>query len=124
MFLFLYVSESSLFPGVPFFNCYLLLHVVRFLSCIMLRTVSHTSQSFGPCIQAQRSRSSHNQVTLKDSGGRSQSSKQEEKGLEKDTGKIESGPDESVQARVERLGRARPEVFRSLGAEVAFVFSM
>ncbi len=36
----------------------------------------------------------------------------------------ESGLDESMQARVERLGRERPQVLRSRWAEIAFVFSM
>jgi hypothetical protein len=32
--------------------------------------------------------------------------------------------DESVEARIERLGRQRPEVFGSLWAEIGFVFSI
>jgi hypothetical protein len=38
---------------------------------------------------------------------------------------IDSSPvEESFEARIERLGRQRPEVFGSLWAEIGFVFSI
>ncbi|ERF73490.1 hypothetical protein EPUS_04113 [Endocarpon pusillum Z07020] len=90
----------------------------------MIRAVSHSRQSVGPCIQAQRSHSIHNQVILKDSVDPPDLPNQEHQGLEKNIGNDERGNDESLQARIERLGRERPKVFRSMWAEIAFVFSI
>ncbi|KAK5077821.1 hypothetical protein LTR70_009429 [Exophiala xenobiotica] len=37
---------------------------------------------------------------------------------------LESGERESIEARIERLGRQRPAIFSSIWAEIAFVFSI
>lgn len=90
----------------------------------MIRTVSHSSQSFGPCIQAHRSHTIHNQVTFKENMEASELPGQGKQGLGKDVAKDEKGDEESRQASIERLGRERPQVFHSIWAEVAFVFSI
>lgn len=90
----------------------------------MIRTVSQASQSFGPCIQTQRSQTFESSaIPRADMDGSALSSQQRE-GFEKAIAEKETKNEESVQARVERLGRERPPVFQSVWAEVAFVFSI
>jgi MFS family permease len=90
----------------------------------MIRTVSHASQSLGPCVQAYRSHSIHNEVALKQNTDALDPPSQEYLGLRKDVATPEKEGEESRQASIERLGRQRPQVFNSVWAEIAFVFSI
>jgi MFS family permease len=91
---------------------------------IMIRTISHGSLSFGPCIQAHRSRSVHTATTLEKCVEPPATSSQHIPEPRNDPVKAEEGHEESTQARIERLGRERPHVFQSIWAEMAFVFSI
>lgn len=102
----------------------------------MNRTVSHGSQSLGPCLREQRSASVASTRTVERAGGASIASVCSNRQLgevEKGTANFETenedvSPEtediESQLARIERLGRERPPVFKSARAEIAFVFSI
>jgi MFS family permease len=90
----------------------------------MIRTVSHASQSLGPCVQAYRSHSIHNEMAFEQDIEASNSPSLETLEPRRDVGKGEQEDVESRRASIERLGRVRPQVFRSVWAEIAFVFSI
>jgi Major Facilitator Superfamily len=90
----------------------------------MIRTISHGSQSFGPSLQAHHSYTTRNPSTTRGCIDTSAVPSEQTQGLEKDIPKEEAEYEESAQVRIERLSRERPKVFRSLWAEVAFVFSI
>lgn len=90
----------------------------------MLRTISAGSQSFGPCVQAHRSHSVSDPATVDGHEHTLALPSQEESGRKGDVSGPETGDQESAQARIERLSRERPQVFKSTWAEVACVFSI
>ncbi len=89
----------------------------------MFRTVSHGTHSFGPCLQAHRSRSVHTVTTLAKYEEPPPTSSRQDSEPHKDLVEAEVRHEESTQARIERLSRERPDVFPSIWAEIAFVFS-
>jgi MFS family permease len=84
----------------------------------MIRTISHGTQSLGPCIREHRSGS----VQL--SRAPSIIPVHEIQEDEKESTAHGNENYESTEARIERLGRERPPVFRTFWAEIAFVFSI
>lgn len=90
----------------------------------MFRTVSYGSQSLGPCLQAHRSSSAHTITTLGRCGEAAAPPHPKTEGVDGDAVNGEIAHEESSPARIERLGRERPLVFRSMWAEVAFVYSI
>lgn len=91
----------------------------------MIRSVSYGSQSFGPSLQAHRSNNAQSPTIVQESTNIPAARGQQSAELaEKDVVASEDRNEESAQARVERLSRERPQVFRSVWAEIAFVFSI
>lgn len=79
--------------------------------------------SLPPYVEPHHSHTGHTTLDLCDCLNDSSSINQKQ-GLANDGITAEAEDDRSIQARVERLGRERPLVFRSIWAEIAFVFSI